>query len=36
MTIALGREKEAEYRENLHKIADVSDDLCLLYSRNTI
>ena len=25
MTIALGREKDAEYRENLHKIADVSD-----------
>jgi len=24
MTIALGREKEAEYRENLHKIANVS------------
>ena len=27
MTIALGREKEAEYRENLHKIANVSVNL---------
>lgn len=24
MTIALGKDKEAEYKENLHKIANVS------------
>ena len=25
MIIALGRDKEAEYKENLHKIANVSE-----------
>ena len=29
MTIALGREKETEYKENLHKIANVSNNWML-------
>ena len=37
MTIALGREKEGEYRENLHKIANVSVNfMYILYDRTTI
>lgn len=37
MTIALGREKEAEYRENLHKIASVSVNFMYIsYDRTTI
>ena len=37
MTIALGREKEAEYKENLHKIASVSVNFMYIsYDRTTI